>query len=53
MDLTEIVCEGVNYVLLTHNKASRVGFCECGNETWGSMKEGTFLYWLGDHKLFK
>jgi len=43
MDLQEVRCGGKDWMELAHDRGQVAGFCECGNEPWGSIKCGEFL----------
>ena len=52
-DHKSMAWEGVRWTELAPDRDKQGGFCECGNETLGSIKDGKFLDYLKNYKLFK
>jgi hypothetical protein len=43
MDLQEVRCEGMDWIVLVQDRDIVAGTCEYGNEPSGSIKYGKFL----------
>jgi hypothetical protein len=43
MDLQEVECGGMDWIVLAQDRDQKAGTCECSNEPSGSMKCGEFL----------
>jgi hypothetical protein len=49
MDISEIGCEGVDWIHLAQNRGPLAGCCEHGNEPFGYIHGGEFLDKLSDY----
>jgi hypothetical protein len=46
MDLQDLECEGMDWIVVAQDRGNLRGYCECGNEPSSSIKWGEFLDWL-------